>query len=326
MLNDMNVDLFFITEHWIFNDETFPQLNNFQVVSSFNRSNQKHGGAAILSSCKYSLNNRLDISNLSLEGSIEMACAEYVQTNKRKMILICIYRPPLGDFSEFLNIFENVLYNILLEGSNDILIGGDLNIDILKTHDFKTSALKHLLNSFNLRLTINTPTRVSQTTETCLDNFITNITYQNSCTIDTHISDHKGILIKIKTIKVESPPKSIKKRIINEKNISTLNENLLLLNWSVILGKCKNSEEYFNTFYKYFINIYNHSCPIKTIVINNFKAKTPWYTNSLREMKANIEFCYQLYQSNKSIEIKTKYKNLKNNIMQYKKQNKIIIH
>nr|CAI5824935.1 unnamed protein product [Callosobruchus analis] len=105
-----------ITEHW----KTKQQLEShrlagFKLVSSFCRPENKHGGSAVFVSEEIvNRSERLDIVSQSEMGNLECAAVE-IRLHDMKMIILSIYRPPLGMFNEFLNNLEHILTRIYNE-------------------------------------------------------------------------------------------------------------------------------------------------------------------------------------------------------------------
>jgi hypothetical protein len=60
----------------------------------------KNGGVCILVKDNISY-QELDLTNLSMEKNFE-ACAVKITINKRKLCILCLYRAPDGDLSQFI--------------------------------------------------------------------------------------------------------------------------------------------------------------------------------------------------------------------------------
>ena len=93
----------------------------------------------------------------------------------------------------------------------------------------KTRELNNLLLWYNLRHTVNVPTRITKTTETLLDVVITNEKKSiNSLRVmDLGLSDHYAQIISISIPEFSNIPYRIKKRQFSEANVQ---EFLHLLN------------------------------------------------------------------------------------------------
>ena len=106
---------------------------------------------------------------------------------------ICnLCRPPSGNVEIALNLFENKLNDIYTEGVSDVLIMGDMNIDLLENRNPNSKKLTALLKTCALIQMINCPTRITENTATLLDHIICNREdlYYQWGTYYPGISDH----------------------------------------------------------------------------------------------------------------------------------------
>lgn len=95
------------------------------------------------------------------------------------------YRPPSADYTDFLYMLENLL-EITTDKNRLVVIAGNFNIDVLPTgNERQKYLLVYLLNPYNMKMTIDQPTRASAT---CLDNII--ISNYIHCKAEVNISDH----------------------------------------------------------------------------------------------------------------------------------------
>lgn len=194
-----------LTEHWS-NDnilECIKFKNGLYILAnSFSRNKKKGGGAAIfIKNCIHF--QILDTSNFCEEGCLE-AAGIVIKINNENYTIICIYRPPTSNVNIFLNKLSELVDSLNLK-SNCVLMG-DFNIDVLVQSDHKFKLL-NFLNEFNLKYLVNQPTRVTQFSQSSLDNIIINnkLFLKNVKTkvIVTSVSDHFGILLDIPTTKTQ---------------------------------------------------------------------------------------------------------------------------
>ena len=104
--------------------ENIHNFSGYNLV--FNSSSSSKGGILFLvkSSVRYEI---IDEFNLSLD-SIESLFIR-INLNGSDLIVGNIYRRPGSNFLEFMHSFETILHRI---GNTKCLIGGDLNLDLLK--------------------------------------------------------------------------------------------------------------------------------------------------------------------------------------------------
>lgn len=108
-----------------------------------------------------------------------------------------MYRPPSGGFKEFVLFLEGLL-SYATEENLDLVLGGDLNINMLTTSQF-TKELDSVITANGFHNVITKPTRVTQESVSLIDVFITNYNVQQllADTIYTDISDHLGIFMLV---------------------------------------------------------------------------------------------------------------------------------
>ena len=100
-----------------------------------------------------------DIQDSAAEAGLEVRITEIKYRRLRSpFILIGVYRPPQAK-SQWFDCFNNLTLDLLTRGK--IIIMGDINADILRSHSCPTTAI---LNTFALagtRLVSDIPTRVT---------------------------------------------------------------------------------------------------------------------------------------------------------------------
>ena len=174
-------------------------LNNYELVSSYCRDDKNRGGGT----CIYVKNGinckTVDVKSYCVDKLIE-TCATRIKYNDQNILLLCIYRnpnvtPSLIDL--FFEILSDIVDNVKLP-TEQLIIIGDLNICVL-TNDYRLTRLNEFLNLYNLKSTIDKPTRVTPTSQTAIDNILTDVPLFK-ITSEVHktvISDHYGISINI---------------------------------------------------------------------------------------------------------------------------------
>lgn len=203
-LNGLNVEIsllkncktIFITEHWLPQEHLNSiSLMNFDLASSYCRRTSSRGGSAIYTSKDLPSVPNTFLNELA-EDFIFEYCSVTVTLANNQYLLICVYRTPYSDFTEFCDKFEQLL-TLAADLHLTTFIAGDFNMDIL-TDNRRTQQLTNMLESFGIEILIKEPTRVSKTSQTCLDNILT----LNRCnklvrcisalTFHTSFSDHKA--------------------------------------------------------------------------------------------------------------------------------------
>ena len=192
-----NVHILCITEHWLTSSQLAVNINNFLLSSVFFRTTAIHGGSLIFVRNNLKCKNRKDIVGLSVERIVELSCVELEQ-----FVVVCVYRPPTGDYDYFEEIMEEVMRR-LSTSAKKILICGDFNVDILKVNSMSLRFL-NLFKCFDLGHAFNEPTRITATSASCLDNMFFNCDIVDKMIINKLSSDHCGQLITIPANKSKS--------------------------------------------------------------------------------------------------------------------------
>ena len=114
------------------------------------------------------------------------------------------YCPPPGNVEHFLNIFENKVVDILSNGPVDIVVVGDINIDMKASRLTNSRKYKSTCHTLGLSQLITSPTHVTMDSATIIDHILTNREdlYPRSSQIDCGISDHHLILTAQKKRKI----------------------------------------------------------------------------------------------------------------------------
>ena len=96
------------------------------------------------------------------------ACAIKLMVSTNIYHILCIYRPPAGNFTTSLLHLESAITQ-LYSNIKNLIICGDINVNYLQDSRNK-SLLNSLLASFNLHSAVNFPTRINSKSSTIIDN------------------------------------------------------------------------------------------------------------------------------------------------------------
>lgn len=146
-----SLDILVITEtHLKTADESAYQLPGFHSVSVC-RENGKGGGILIYIKKDW-IAEQVEVS-LDHAETIVMS----VSKNEFSFLVVALYRPPSADVNLFYNEFENLLkqYN----NNDQVIITGDLNIDVMNRSKYKVGDYLDLLSSYGLQNVIRDYTR-----------------------------------------------------------------------------------------------------------------------------------------------------------------------
>lgn len=250
----------------------------------------KLGGVAIFS--KEYVNCDQYVLQLSIERQFEVAAITFQSESLSKIILIGLYRPPLGDFNIFLNNFHELLQQI---HRTKFIIIGDFNINVINKSDPKVKSFQNLLDSFNLKWEINSPTRVTSQSATAIDNVVSNLAPSIKVDVlNSAISDHFAQCVTLESREsLKCPPNITLQRSTNVYNIETLNRYLRSEQWDE-MQMCTTTDQRYAMFNEKLMHYINLSCPYKLCQKPNKKVSSGWITKGIQISRKNIKLYYKM--------------------------------
>lgn len=149
------------------------------------------------------------------------------------------------------------------EPTRDVLLAGDFNINFLQDSSDKEELID-LLASFNLKIILREPSRITKSSAACIDNVFSNIKEEfiTGTTKEYHLSDHMTQIVKIKRNISEPETKTeiIKFRQIDEIGTNLFTQNLYWHDWRHEI-EGKNAEEAYNNFQDVFLYYFDKCFP-----------------------------------------------------------------
>jgi len=145
-------------------------IHNYNLGAYYCRKTQKYGGVGIFVHDTLSC-TPTDLTKYCNEQDLE-ACALKFKILNNVLCILCIHRPPAGNFETFKHLLESLL-NKLYTNSINLIICGDVNINYLKASNYKIK-LNSSLATYNLYSAVNFPTRVTKHSSTAIDNIFMN--------------------------------------------------------------------------------------------------------------------------------------------------------
>ena len=270
-----NYDIITVSETWLTNsvDNSSLLLTNFHPPVRLDRDGDAHGGVAIYVRNSLCCKPRPDLHVDNLE-------AVWVETkiNQEGLLIGCFYRPPSSPIT-----YWNLISESIGKANDDLkkfVILGDFNSDWLTS---PSSQLLDILKLYKLHQLVDTPTRITATTATCLDLIITqspHIIHHTDVT-PAFCSDHS---VPVVHLKQHTPRNFNFKRTIY--NYGKLDNdkfcNLLgMINWTEILSIYsidKSCEMFTETFF----HTAKQCMPIKTVTIRSRDVE--WITCEIRRL------------------------------------------
>lgn len=283
------------TEHWLLNEDIeYVKIQGYVPISSFCRKTTKHGGVIILAKeglCTKPI--QID-PDLILEKDFEISAME-LNSNFGKYIFLCVYRSPSGNFDIFLENLTCVLLGLKSQ-HKQIILCGDFNTNF-NSKCKKAQLLVDTLRSFGLLLRVIKNTRITKTSETCIDNIFTSNEHGSIDVIDAGLSDHCVQLLSI----IKQPEKNkadyVQRRTFKKEQIDSFGLALSLTSWDKMY-EIESVNDMFDEFMNIFNALFDDAFPLKTTRINNQnKSKTNWYTKDLHDLSKEV---IKLYATSKS--------------------------
>ena len=253
----------------------------------------RYGGVLILANNYINAINLPWISKYCDDKNFE-CCGIKFRVENSFFIVLCVYRSPSGEFTDFTTAFSSVISKIIkLKNITHLIVAGDFNIDF-SSNSQEALTLFELFTSFNLTLTINSPTRVTDHSATVIDNILVNCDFVDAYNVNTHFSDHYSQRVTFNTNMDKSCGKLTScKRIFNDFNCNYFNFLITNQTWQDVIS-CDDVNDAFKLFHDTFLHNFNCAFPIVSVHskrrINDIRKK--WLTPDLIFFKTIVDDLY----------------------------------
>lgn len=250
-------DIVVLTEHWLKCDELYC-LENYVTVSKFCRSDSVHGGTLIM--VKKKTLETLNFVNVDrFDYLLEEKCFEFsvIHSKRLNLYIIGLYRSPIANFQIFLKSMEAILSNISIRAR--LVVSGDFNVDFLDSSSGNLKQLTSLFDSFNIKMHVDSPTRITSTSSSALDYFCSNLNSITDCrVVNAGLSDHEAV---VATLTLETKIFRMNKcrygRLFTRRNYTRFKTMCNNCNWSNILG----NDDPLEGFHSLLSNVFNKAFP-----------------------------------------------------------------
>ena len=248
-------------------------------VNRNDRKNGAGGGVAVYVNESLTHHRRFDLE----EDSIECVWVE-VLFNKSKPVLVGnLYRPP--DSSKYLpddfnDKFDSMLAKVCCEDKETLLLG-DFNCDYGKQNNNRP--LKNIISSYGFCQQVDSPTRLSEGSESLIDLVLSN-TPQNICktaVLQSCLSDHEmiGTVRKLNSLKIKS--RTITCRNYKNYNKEKLQQDLLNAPWEHVY-KEQDAENAYNAFESILAKVFDNIVPMIQKKVRGLSC--PWRTPEILKL------------------------------------------
>ena len=163
----------------------------------------------------------------NIEGVLKSLFVEINPGKSGTLIIGEVYRSPSGSSLPFLQILCEILEAIQNQPSKTVVMG-DFNFNLLDYEgSFPADFLSDMIAS-GLLPSVTIPTRVTEKSETLIDNIISSLTFQNSFVIVSDISNHFPVLSDLLLPNMQAPQSSPSASLyfVMEKNLEALKTKL----------------------------------------------------------------------------------------------------
>jgi len=319
-----------LQETWNTDNEAFFTLDGFHNPLFKSRSG-KGGGVGIY--IRSDLEYEAQLSPFH-ERVFESLSVNLTLKNQKKLFICNIYRPNTvpanltasSQFELFIDYLNNLL-DFINDNNLKSVIGGDFNLDLLKTstNPHVSSYINSTFSSGFLQ-TMHLPTRIQNQSASCIDHFLTNL----CCSVFTtkilisSISDHFPIAYLCDEARGGGGgQRTIIIRDFSEDNIAKFKNLLSQLQWGDVISE-KDCSKSYDIFLETFLTFYNsYFPPIERNFNKNFHKKEKWVSKGILISRTNKLTLQKVFYNNPTPEnshnFRT-YRNLYNRVIREAKK------
>lgn len=268
------VAIIILSEVWIKSDEVgYYDLDGYKLHCKCN-DNYAAGGIMV-----YVCNNIHVICTSTTMLSADLVVLELKLQCGVKFTLIALYRLQEFSVKMFLDEIDYILRAIV----GNLLVVGDMNIDILKNNYLSNNYLD-LMYNYGISCLLKQPTRITNTSESCIDHVFARFKYLNHFNLEVcniGISDHCLIAINLQnnyncSENFQLPHKQ------TLYNVEKAKQYLQMTNWSELLN-CQDVDIWVEKLYTEINKAieYGTESNITSRKIVKAKFKSPWINNNI---------------------------------------------
>ena len=250
---------------------------------------------------------------------IETICIE-LTVSKKKWCVFFACRPPKQDKNTFfLQISKNL--NLIVNEYENIIVAGDLNIDLSNSKDFSENHISDLRDTFARTNLVKSKTCFKTVDGTLIDVILTNKPncFQKTSVFETGLSDfHKLVVTIFRSTFIKLPPK-----IIRYRSYKTFNQKNFIyeLDQKLIQGDIYRTENSYSKLTEILSETLNKHAPMKSKTVRGNHA--PFMNKELSKSimnKSRIKNKYLKWPSRENYLEYKKIKNKCNNLLKKSKK------
>ena len=287
-LESLNCDIAVITETWLRPETSsrFVTFPGFSLHRADRPDGSGYGGIAVLIKNNLKVKSLKSVVGAKNDGKIETFWLQVSNPHGRRFNLGCVYRPPrhtVAAISADLDFLETEVQRVLLSSSDNIVITGDINCNLLASDkDVCKSRFNQFLDSLALHQHVTSPTYESGS---LLDVFVSR-TGNFLSDVSVHpcpYSDHCIIQAKLSIPKPRRKPIFVSSRRLHRINIPAFHAALCATDWSGVFSRVEVADQW-TALINCLLPILDHHAPLKRIKIRNPSA--PSVTDTTRNLMA----------------------------------------
>ena len=289
-------DIFTISETWLDSSVTdaFVYVPGYSLFRQDRGPQKAGGGLCVYTRDTLKVEYIENLSSVTSDGFQQLWLK--IQTRSCKSFLLnTVYRPPSAPV-KFFDDLTRVFIDSLLCGL-DIFVIGDLNCNLL-SDDYESRACLDFCTTFNLTQLINSPTRITERSQSLIDVIMTTNKeiVTSSGILTSSISDHNLIYLLLDLKVPRAKPSYVSIRSYKSYNPTKFLEDLQFVPFHMA-NFFDDVSDQVDVYGILFLDVLNDHAPIKTIKI---KAKpNPFVTPEIKElMKTRDNWDKSVMQTN----------------------------
>ena len=288
-----------INETWLSDTDFGPhhQLPDYNFIHN-HRTKGRGGGVGIYiqSSLPYTVRNDLSVMKNKIFESL------FVDLHFRSKTITAgtIYRSPLNNSSEVNDFFGTLKQKLRILKNNyrtPCYILGDLNFDLNDLENRDVNSLKECMHNNYFISLINQPTRITDSTATCIDHIWTNVVNSDIRTgiICDPVADHLATF-QVTNFNEYISPLIENDLFFDQVDYDKLYDNLSNENFEIVFQENQTVDSMFECFYKIIQRNLKQVTTTKRITNNKYDHQ--WHDKELKKLKRKKEAMYKKAKNN----------------------------
>ena len=277
-----NTDVICLTETHLHenSDVSYLRLDGYHPIVRRDRIGQFGGGVAIFVASHLCFN----LINLHTDpNSLELLWGELTFGSYKIKLGVC-YRPPAARVSFWDDLHESIgKIRAQAVGNPHIILCADLNADF---GTFEGSKLETFAKSNMLCIHVSQPTRLTEYSASCLDQFLSNMpdmveTIKIFAPVSTN--DHSTVVLHLKHVIQRNYSYKRHVWMYNNANFDAFRTALQKAEWDLCFDNSVNIDDICDKWSNTFMKIAYQCIPNRNITVR--LRDKPWYNNDLRQLK-----------------------------------------